>query len=180
MRVTIKAKTSDIPVGLREYAEKKVKKLGKYFRKVKSAEVVQSEERNWQIAEVTLEGDGVTFRGKEKSDDMRASVDNVVLKLEQQLKKHKGRLIDRNRGSAEARTRAPAVDDDDEVSYDDDQPRIVKTKRIEMSPMSAEEACMQMDMLGHSFFVFQNEDTLQISAVYKRDDGDYGLIEPEA
>lgn len=179
MRITVKAKTPDVPVGLREYAEKKVNKLGKYFRKVKSAEVIQSKERNWQIAEVTLEGDGVMFRGKEKSDDMRSSVDNVVLKLEQQLKKYKGRLIDRNRGPAEAKTRAPAVDEEDTV-YDDDQPQIVKTKRIEMIPMSAEEACMQMEMLGHSFFVFQNEDTLQISVVYRRDDGDYGLIEPEA
>lgn len=179
MRISVKAKTQDIPVGLREYAEKKVKKLGKYFKKVKSAEVVQSTERNWQIAEVSLEGDGVAFRGKEKSDDMRSSVDNVVFKLEQQLKKHKGRLIDRNRGGAEARTRAAATDEAD-VIPDEDRPQIVKTKRMEMIPMSADEACMQMEMLSHSFFVFQNEDTLQIGVVYKRDDGDYGLIEPEA
>ena len=188
MLVTVKGKNVEVTDALKRYAEKKVQKLGKYFKDLREAQVTQSVQRNWHIVEVQLEGDGVLLRGEERSDDMYASIDLVVEKLERRVKKFKGKLYGKTteEGPKEKEAerdhiaaQAAGVESLDELPIDaETAPMIVRTKRFAMKPMSPEEAANQMELLHHDFFVFRNQDTEQVNVVYRRRDGDYGLIEP--
>ena len=179
MRVIVKGKNVQVTDALQKYAEKKVERLGKYFQNIKEAIVTQSTQKNWHIVEVMLEGDGIVLRGEERSDNMYASIDQVVEKLEKQIKRFKGKLVERSHTDeppkevASIQFAAP-----EEVA--EPHPNIVRTKRFSLKPMSPEEAAAQMELVGHDFFVFENEDTEMINVIYKRKDGDYGLIEPES
>ncbi|MHB0912817.1 MAG: ribosome hibernation-promoting factor, HPF/YfiA family [Armatimonadota bacterium] len=179
MRVTVKGKNVDVTDALERYAEKKVEKLEKYFHNLKEAIVTQSVQRNWHIVEVTLEGDGILLRGEERSDNMYASIDQVVEKLESQVKRFKSKMIER------AHPEEPPKEHITEAleagaGVAEEAPRIVRTKTFAMKPMPADEAAMQMEMLNHDFYVFQNADSNAVNVIYKRHDGDYGLIEPES
>lgn len=180
MRITVKGKNMVVTDALQRYAEKKVEKLGKYFENLKSATVTQSTQRNWHIVEVSLDGDGVVLRGEERSDNMYASIDAVVEKLESQIKRFKGKLTDR--AHVEPPREVISEEETEEAAEDDvDQglPEIVRTKRFPIKPMTPEEASLEMEMLNHGFFVFRNGDTDAVNVVYKRQDGNYGLLEPE-
>ncbi|HOK53278.1 MAG TPA: ribosome-associated translation inhibitor RaiA [Armatimonadota bacterium] len=189
MLVTVKGKNVEVTDALRRYAEKKVQKLEKYFRDIKEAQVTQSVQRNWHIVEVQLEGDGVLIRGEERSDDMYASIDLVVEKLERRVQKFKGKLYGKSteKGPKEKEAQreqmvaeAVGVESLAEVPAEEEEsPRIVRTKRFALKPMSPEEAANQMELLHHDFFVFLNDDTQSFNVVYRRKDGNYGLIEPE-
>jgi len=170
----------EVTDALQRYAEKKVEKLGRYFNNLKSAVVTQSTLRNWHIVEVSLDGDGVVLRGEERSDNMYASIDAVVEKLESQVKRFKGKLIDRSHLEA-PRESISEEEPDEAVEADGEQqlPQIVRTKRFPIKPMTPEEASLEMEMLNHDFFVFRNGDTDAVNVVYKRQDGNYGLLEPE-
>jgi putative sigma-54 modulation protein len=182
MRVTVKGKNVHVTDTLKSYAEKKLQKLNKYFSNIKDAQVTQSIQRNWHIVEVQLEGDGVFLRGEERSADMYASIDAVVEKLERQVKRFKGKLMQHPRPAEEAvveeaeREEAAA---EEEEETEEGLPNIVKTKRFAIKPMTAEEAAMQMELINHDFFVFLNQETEQVNVLYRRKDGNYGLIEPE-
>ena len=180
MRITVKGKNMEVTDALQRYAEKKVEKLGKYFSNLKSAVVTQSTLRNWHIVEVSLDGDGVVLRGEERSDNMYASIDAVVEKLESQVKRFKGKLIDRSHLEPPRET-ISAAEPEEAVDADVEQelPEIVRTKRFPIKPMTPEEASLEMEMLNHDFFVFRNGETDAINVVYKRQDGNYGLLEPE-
>lgn len=180
MRITVKGKNMEVTDALQRYAEKKVEKLGKYFSNLKSAVVTQSTLRNWHIVEVSLDGDGVVLRGEERSDNMYASIDAVVEKLESQVKRFKGKLIDRSHLEPRRET-ISAAEPEEAVDADVEQelPEIVRTKRFPIKPMTPEEASLEMEMLNHDFFVFRNGETDAINVVYKRQDGNYGLLEPE-
>jgi putative sigma-54 modulation protein len=181
MRVTVKGRNVQVTDALRSYAEKKLLKLNKYFHNIKEAEVTQSIQRNWHIVEVLVEGDGIFLRGEERSGDMYASIDAVVEKLERQLERFKGKLMahpHRQELVAEEGTEL----DGGELTEDEAEeglPTIVKTKRFAIKPMGAEEAAMQMELINHDFFVFLNSETEQVNVIYRRKDGNYGLIEPE-
>lgn len=179
MQITVKGKNIEVTEPLQQYAEKKVEKLSKYFHNLKGAVVTQSTQRNWHTVEVTLDGDGKLLRGEERTDNMYASIDAVVEKLEKQLKRFKGKLI--HRAHEEHPKDDITVADVEEVAGAEEEqaPSIVRTKRFPMKPMTAEEATLEMEMLNHDFFVFRNGDTDEINVVYKRQDGNYGLIEPE-
>ena len=134
MRITVKGTGTEVPAGVAEYAQRKVRKLRKYFRTADSAEIVHKAERNWSIIEVTIEGDGVILRGKERSDDVRSAVDRVVLKLEQQVKRFKGKLVRRSRRegaaaavAAEMATREGAEGEEPGAEEEPTEPRIVRT-----------------------------------------------------
>lgn len=178
MRVTVKGKNVEVTPPLQEYAEKKVQKLEKYFHSMKEAIVTQSTQRNWRIVEVTLEGDGILLRGEERSDDMYASIDQVVEKLEKQIKRFKGKLINRVHPEEPPKEHVSVMPDEYEA-LSEHSPQIVRTKRVTLEPMPPEEAAAQMELLGHDFFVFLNAETDLTSVIYKRKDGDYGLIEPD-
>ncbi len=178
MRILISGKNLDISDYLRDLVEKKVGKLERYFPQDTEVQVTLGIEKNRHIVEVTIPYDGGVIRGEEITGDMYASIDNVLDKLEKQIIRHRTKL--------EKSLRQGAFRYDEPLyggSYDefeDDSPRIVRVKKFNIKPMTEEDAMMQIEMVGHSFYVFINSDTNLINVLYKRKDGNYGLIEPEA
>jgi putative sigma-54 modulation protein len=185
MLVTVKGKNVEVTDALKSYSEKKIQKLEKYFREIKEAQVTQSIQRNWHIVEVQLEGDGILLRGEERTDNMYASIDQVVEKLERRVQRFKGKLYgkttDKGPKERDAMREELAAEAEGETAMDQTEalPTIVRSKRFAIKPMSPEEAANQMELLHHDFFVFLNQDSENIGVVYKRKDGNYGLIEPE-
>ncbi|MBQ9979628.1 MAG: ribosome-associated translation inhibitor RaiA [Oscillospiraceae bacterium] len=178
MKFTFTEKKMDAPQELKAYAEKKVGKLDRYFSSESDASVTFSIERNLQKAEITIRNAAFIVRASEATNDMFASIDSAVASMERQIRKNKTRLEKRLRQGAFAKAEetvaylAPEADDEEEI-------RIVRSKRFSVKPMSAEEAVMQMNLLGHDFFVFKNMEDDAFSVVYRRQGGDYGLIEAD-
>lgn len=162
---------------LREYAERKIGKLDRFFKTESEAFVTFATERGRYIAEVTLKNNGMFYRVTDTTNDMFASVDSAVAAIERQIRKNKTRLEKRLRAGSLERDKAPAVtiDHSDE---DEQDIKIVRTKMFPVKPMAPEEAVLQMNLLEHEFFVFKNQNKDgAFSIVYKRKQGDYGLIE---
>jgi putative sigma-54 modulation protein len=180
MEVTLKSKNVELARPIRDYIEKKVLKLQKFFQGDSiNAQVVVSAEKGLQIAEVTVQVNGLLLRGEEKTGDMYASIDGAIDKIERQIRKYKTRIHRRLRQTGSGIVEAELTRDTAGVEERGEEARIVKTKRFAIKPMSAQEAVMQMELLGHDFFVFSNSETDEVNVVYRRKDGNYGLIEPE-
>ena len=160
---------------LKEYAEKKIGKVDKLVRTESDASITFSAERGRYTAEVTLRNNGMFYRVTETTSDMFASIDSACAALVRQVRKNKTRLEKRLRDGAFERTSAPvAVPEDDEEAP---EYTIIRNKRFSIKPMSPEEAVLQMDLLGHTFFAFRNQEAdSAFSVVYKRNDGGYGMI----
>jgi putative sigma-54 modulation protein len=176
MQIFIKGHGLHITDALRAHAEEKIGHLQHYFDHIIDAHVTMRTERSFQIVDVTLHLPNFIIKAEERSDDMYASIDLVRDRLETQIRKHKTRIIDRHHhpkanGKIQP-DQSPAQDDVE------DGPRIVRSKRFAVKPMHAEDAAHQMELLGHSFFVFINAETEQLNVLYKRNSGDLGLIEP--
>ena len=170
MQFTFTEKRIDAAQAMKEYAEKKISKIDKYFKTDSEAFVTFSTERGRYIAEVTIKNNGMFYRVKETTGDMCASIDSAVASIERQIRKNKTRLEKRIR--AEVIEPAPAYDDEPEEEF-----KIVRNKRFSIQPMSVQEAVLQMNLLEHSFYAFRNADEGDAFAVvYKRKNGDYGLI----
>ena len=180
MRITITGKNIEVSDYLNDLVIKKVSKLDKYFPEDTEAHVTLAVERNRHIVEVTIPYTGGIIRGEETSGDMYASIDNVLAKLEKQIMRHRTKLEKSLRAGA---FKAPEPVFADSFSADEDEmeeaPRVVKVKRFDIKPMTVEEAMLQLELLGHSFYMFTNGDSGQINVIYKRKDGNFGLIEPE-
>lgn len=174
MDIKVFGKNLEVTDALREYAEKKVGKIAKFFAQPPTALVTFSIERGIHVVDITISINGLLLRGEEKSTDMYSSVDGAVEKIERQIHKYKTKINRKIR--EEYRIISPTPADTVEVTA---EPKIVRTKRFAIKPMSAEEAVMQMELLGHDFFVFFNPELEEVNVVYKRKDGNYGLIEPE-
>ena len=163
---------------LRDYAERKIGKLDRFFKTESEAFVTFATERGRYIAEVTLKNTGMYYRVADTTNDMFASIDSAVAAIERQIRKNKTRLEKRLRAGSLDRDIEPAVvhdvtDDDEHQEF-----RIVRTKMFPVKPMTPEEAVLQMNLLEHEFFVFKNQNREDaFSIVYKRKQGDYGLIE---
>ena len=163
---------------LREYAERKIGKLDRFFKSESEAFVTFATERGRYIAEVTIKNNGMFYRVRDITNDIFASVDSAVAAIERQIHKNKTRLEKRLRAGALDRERESAVahdagDDDEYQEF-----KIVRSKTFPVKPMTPEEAVLQMNLLEHEFFVFKNQDREDaFSIVYKRKQGDYGLIE---
>lgn len=181
MRVTVKGKNVHVSDSLKAYVENKLQKLSKYFSNIKEAQVTQTIQRNWYVIEVQVEGDGVFLRAEDRSPDMYACVDAIIEKLEKQVKRFKGKLMLHPRaGVGEAMAAEVAPEAAAEAAEEAEPlPGVVRTKRFAIKPMTPEEAAMQMELLNHDFFVFRNGETDQMNVLYRRKDGNYGLIEPE-
>jgi putative sigma-54 modulation protein len=178
MQVVVKGKNIDVTDSLRDYAARKVQKIEKFFGNSEmDAQVTLKVERGQHIVDVTVQVDGLLLRGEEKTGDMYASIDGVVDKIERQIKKYKTKINRKLRQQGAKLTEAAFENGDAPVV--EREPRVVRTKRFAIKPMSLEEAMMQMELLGHDFFVFSNADTEEVNVLYRRKDGDYGLIEPE-
>lgn len=174
MKVRVIGKDIKITNALKEIVEKKLSRLDKYFKPEVEAHVTMSVVKNTHTIEVTIPFNGIYLRAEEKDEDMYPGIDLVLDKLERQIRKQKTRIEKRIHGDAMMFNVIPKTYNDQ-----DDEPSIVKTKKFAIKPMSPEEAVLQMDLLGHNFFVFKDAESNDVSVVYKRRDGNYGLIEPE-
>lgn len=177
MKIKIIGKNIEVSDYLRQVCEKKLGKLDRFFDPETEAQVLLSVEKNRHICEITVPIDGgAMLRAKEAQGDMYASVDNVIEKLEKQIIKHRTKLERRLRASA-FRGMMPG-EDVSAPAADEPTGRIVRTKRFALKPMDLEEAILQRELLGHSFFVFINAETGNTNVLYLREDGNLGLIEP--
>ena len=174
MKTIITGKNIEITEGLRERITKKISKLDKFFNKETEAHVTLSVQKLRQIAEVTISFNGIVLRAEESNEDMYTSIDKTIDLLERQIRKNKTRL---ERRLHENDFRIESFKSLEEIPEEDFE--IVRSKRFAIKPMDVEEAILQMNLLGHEFFMFYNADTKQVNVVYKRKDGNYGLIEPE-
>ena len=174
MRITITGRNIDITDGLRSAVEDKLSKLEKYFTPDTDVFVTLSVEKERKKIEVTIPVKGNIIRSEQVSNDMYVSIDLVEEVIERQLKKYKNKLVSKQQNAASFRKEFI----EKEVSADDEI-QIIRTKRFGMKPMYPEDACVQMELLGHNFFVFRNAETEEVNVVYKRKGNTYGLIEPE-
>ena len=174
MRVTVIGKNINVTPALKEIVERKISKLDRYFEPDVSSRATLTVQKNSQIFEVTIPFNGVVLRCEESTDDMYKSIDLVENKLERQIRKQRTKLQRRNNESLR-------FGNFDEVASeeDDNEGEIVKVKRFNIKPMSTEEAILQMELVQHNFFVFKDCDTENINVIYKRKDGNYGLLEPD-
>lgn len=174
MRYTITGRNVNVTPGIRRAVEEKIGKLDRYFNPDTEVIVTLSVQKDIQKIEVTIPVKGSIIRAEESSSDMYVSIDLVEEVIERQLKKYKNKIIDKKQS-------AQAFSDFfvNEETEEDEEIQIVKTKRFGIKPMDPEEACVQMELLNHNFYVFLNAETEEVNVVYKRKGHSYGLIEPE-
>ena len=174
MNLVISGKNLDITVGLRSAIEEKIGKLERYFTDTTEVHVTLSTEKNRQKIEITIPMKGSIIRAEEVSSDMYVSIDLVEEVIERQLRKYKNNWIDKEQNAAHLSQSFIEADD-----FEDEDIQIIRSKKFAMKPMDPEEACVQMELIGHNFFVFRNSETDEVNVVYKRKGNTYGLIEPE-
>lgn len=175
MRVTVIGKNIDITPALKEIVEKKISKVERYFEPEVQARVTLTIQKSRQIAEVTIPFNGVILRCEESTNDMYKSIDLVEIKLERQIRKQRTKLQRRSNDSLR-------FSNIDKLAFEDEhdsQGEIVKVKRFNIKPMTTDEAVLQMELVQHNFFVFKDADTNNVNVIYKRKDGNYGLLEPD-
>jgi len=174
MRYIISGKNIDVTEGLKSAVYEKIGKLERYFTPDTEIQVTMSVEKERQRIEVTIPMKGTIIRAEQVSNDMYVSIDLVEEVIERQLRKYKNKLIEQKQ--AAVNFNQSFIEDD---YAEDDSIKIVKTKKFAIKPMDPEEACIQMELLGHNFFVYRNAETDEVNVVYKRKGNTYGLIEPE-
>ena len=184
MNFIISGKNIEVTPGLKDAIEQKLGKLERYFTPETEINVTLSVEKGRQTIEVTITVKGNIIRSEQTSDNMYVSIDLVEEVIERQLRKYKNKLVARSQGHPTSYTstgnsfRKEFFETEDDAA-EDDEIQIVRTKKFGIKPMFPEDACIQMELLGHSFFVFCNAETDQVNVVYKRKGDTYGLIEPE-
>lgn len=176
MQVSIFARNLEVTPRLREYVERKVEKLDRYLPSIDEARVDLTVENtrsaaHRQVAQLTVRVRGTILRAEERTQDMFTSIDAVLNKMYRQIARYKGKRQDRSHAAAEP---LPIEEPVEETGGE-----IVRIKRFEVLPMSPEEAIEQMELLGHRFYVFLDVDEDAINVVYRRDDDNYGLLQPE-
>ena len=172
MKVTITAKKMQIPQGFNDYAENKLNsKLAKFFGDDAESKITMSEHKNQIILELTVKYNNMIYRAERKAADKNDALDSVIDIIIRQIRKNKTKIEKRLKDTAfkEAYT----ADAEEETSFE-----VIKHKKFVMRPMDVDEAILQMNMIGHSFFMFSNAETGNVNVVYKRDDGNYAVLEP--
>lgn len=174
MNIIISGKNITVTDGLKTAVEDKLSKLERYFTPETEVIVTLSVEKERQKIEVTIPVKGNIIRSEQVSNDMYVSIDLVEEVIERQLRRYKNKIVDKKQsgGNFQQAFVEKEYDEDEEV-------KIIRTKKFDIKPMYPEDACVQMELLGHSFFVFCNAETDQVNVVYKRKGNTYGLIEPE-
>jgi putative sigma-54 modulation protein len=173
MNIIINGRQLDITPALRNYAETKIKKFEKFLSNITEAIITLSVEKYRHKAEVLLKANGVMIQAESVTGEIYSSIDEVVEKLERQIKKYKGKLTSHRKDTKLSKAGVSFVPEEPSPEI-----KIIKRKRFAMKPMTPEEAAMQMELLDKDFFVFTNADTGTINVIYKRNDGNFGLIEP--
>ncbi|MEW6409130.1 MAG: ribosome-associated translation inhibitor RaiA [Nitrospirota bacterium] len=173
MNIIVTGRHMEVTNALRNYIEEKITKVDRYLKAVNEAVVTLSVEKYRHKVEVHLKADGVIIQAEEETEEMYSAIDKVMDKIERRIKKYKGKLIrHKNRITIPQKKVSGSSDEGETI------PRIIKIKRFDMKPMSADESLMQMELLDKSFFVFSNVVTGDINVIYRRNDGNVGLIEP--
>lgn len=172
MNIKFTGRKIDVTQGLKDYSEKKLKRIEKFFPESAYATVTFSVQKDNHIAEITVYHESMIFRAEISNTDMYAAIDKAIDVLERQIRKQKTRLEKKLKTGAFVADTVTEIEEEKEF-------HIVKTKKYENKPMSAEEAILQMNLLGHSFYIFNNSEEHDKCVVYKRNDGNYGLIELE-
>lgn len=175
MKITVFGKNIDVTEGLKSAVENKLSKLDRYFADDTEVNVTLSVEKDRQKIEVTIPVKGNIIRSEQVSNDMYVSIDLVEEILERQIKKYKNKIIESNQEPGDIFT----SDFLEKEASDDSEIKIVRSKRFGIKPMFPEDACVQMELLGHDFYVFRNAETDEVNVVYKRKGNTFGLIEPE-
>lgn len=196
MQVVVKGKNMDVSERLREFVEGKLTRLSRVLPSIAEAEVELSAEKTKSadsryVAQVTLKTNGALIRAEQSAGDAHSAVDVVLDKLDRQITRYKNRRLGTYNKGGDARTASPKglvetetvgeeeEDEDEDEDEDEEKGRLVRTKRFALKPMDVEEALEQMELLGHTFYVFFNSEINSVSVVYKRNDGNFGLIEPQ-
>jgi putative sigma-54 modulation protein len=174
MKFIILGKNIEVTPGLRSAVEDKIGKLEKYFTPETEVHVTLSVEKERQKIEVTIPVKGNIIRSEQVSSDMYVSIDLVEEIIERQLKRYKNKIVDKQQGAKYFKQEFLEND-----YMDEEEIKIVRSKKFDIKPMYPEDACIQMELLGHGFFVFVNAETDQVNVVYRRKGNTYGLIEPE-
>ena len=176
MKITMTGKQIELTPALKDRISDRFSKLDRYFHKETEATVTLSVQREKQVVEATIYSGNLMVRVEEATEDMYVSIDNAVDILERQLRKHKTRIekkLKKDTFDASVLEQIPYS----KIVPEEEEFKIVRTKRFETKPMSAEEAILQMNLLGHQFYIFTNAETGESNVVYRRKSGDYGLIE---
>ena len=176
MRITITGRNIELTAGIKEAVEDKLSKLEKYFKPDTDVHVTLSVEKERQKIEVTIPTKGHTIRTEQVSNDMYVSIDLAEEAIERQLLKYRTKIVSKKLNAA-ANFKAEYLEE--QYEEDDEEVKIVRSKRYDLKPMYPEDACIQMELLGHDFFVFVNAETDEVNVVYKRKGNTYGIIEPE-
>ena len=179
MQINVTAKGVATPPDLKEIAERKLEKLTKLLRKIDTVDITCSRERQWRVVEIMINANGLLVRGEDRAIDVRSALDSLVDKLERRIKKSHSRLIERYRNLPETQDAWAETPPEAETPASEIEPMLVRSKRFTVKPMAPDEAAAQMELVWHDFFVFQNAETYQVNVIYRRKDGNYGLIEPE-
>jgi putative sigma-54 modulation protein len=186
MQVTVKGKNLQVNDRLREYVEKKLDKLDRFLPDIQEARMELTSEptksaAHSQVAQLTIRNNHTLLRTEERSDDIYTSIDTVLDKMHLRIERYKGKRQDRYRSSPTIREEAAAPEAEEAMETEATYPagEIVRIKRFSIIPMTPDEAAEQMELLGHSFFIFFNPETGRMNVLYRRDDGNYGLIDPE-
>ncbi|MCM1272961.1 MAG: ribosome-associated translation inhibitor RaiA [Clostridium sp.] len=174
MNYIISGKNIEITEGLKSAIYDKIGRLEKFFVDDTDVQITCSVEKERQKIEVTIPMKGHIIRAEQSSDDMYVSIDMVVEVIERQVTKYKKKIVDKEQNAAYIQNDFFNLDD-----VDDEEVQIIKSKRFAVKPMYPEDACIQMELLGHNFYVFRNAETEEVNVVYKRKGNTYGLIEPE-
>lgn len=176
MRITITGRNIELTPGLKEAVEEKLGRLEKYFKPDTDVNVTLGVEKDRQKIEVTIPTKGHTIRTEQVSSDMYVSIDLAEEAIERQLLKYRTKIVSKKLNAA-ANFKAEYLEEP--VEEEDEEIKIVRSKRYDLKPMYPEDACIQMELLGHDFFVFVNAETDEVNVVYKRKANTYGIIEPE-
>ena len=181
MKYIFVGKNIEVGNRLKDRLTKKVGKLEKFFNPETEATATFGIIKNRHILELTIIQNGILFRAEEQSDDMYVSIDKVVDVIERQIRKNKTRLARRFKETAFRIDEDADYQESDDASYivEEQEYNIAKVKKFQIKPMTQDEAILQMNLLGHAFFVFVNSESKDVNVVYKRNDESYGLIEPE-
>ncbi len=180
MDINVRGKNIEVTPALEEYAHKKLAKVFKFFEDNAEIQVVLSVVREAHVVEVTVLFNSLILRSEENTDNMYASIDLAIDKIEKQVIKYRKKLNQRFRQSGTRQINERLMAEEKTAQEkESEEPKVVKTKQFLLKPMDVEEAILQMNLLSHDFFVFNNAETDSISVLYRRKDGNYGLIEPE-
>ena len=172
MNIIVNGRHLEVTPALKNYAEEKVKKFDRYLSHITEAVVTLTVEKYRHKAEVLLKANGIMIQAEGVTGEIYSSIDEVVEKLEKQVKKYKEKT------GSHRKSEGKAVASPEAEQTEAEQGRIIKKKRFDMKPMGPDEAAMQMELLDKDFFVFSNQTTGEINVIYRRDDGNFGLIEP--